>query len=82
MSTQLALRFSEVPITCETRAAVSFNCFMPGRETIGGRTGGCDRSLCVLSVTSLDLSHALSADIFRHHTRSPKGHNQDEINLT
>src|SRR6266508_1598568 len=27
----------------------------------------------VLSVTSLDLSHALPADLFRHHARSPKG---------
>jgi hypothetical protein len=30
----------------------------------------------VLSVTSLDLSHALSADLFRRHARSPKGHGQ------
>src|SRR6266540_2688432 len=30
--------------------------------------------LCVLSVTGLDLSHALPADLFRRHARSPKGH--------
>jgi len=28
----------------------------------------------VLSVTGLDLSHALPADLFRHHARSPKGY--------
>jgi putative DNA-invertase from lambdoid prophage Rac len=28
----------------------------------------------ILSVTSLDLSHALHADLFRRHARSPKGH--------
>jgi hypothetical protein len=29
----------------------------------------------VLSVTSLDLSHELPADVFRHPARSPKGYN-------
>jgi hypothetical protein len=28
----------------------------------------------VPSVASLDLSHALHADLFRRHARSPKGH--------
>ncbi len=45
MSIQLALRFDEVPITCETRAAVSFDCPLPGREAIGGRTSGRARDL-------------------------------------
>jgi len=29
---------------------------------------------CVLSVTSLDLSHAHPANLFRRHSRSPKGY--------
>jgi hypothetical protein len=33
------------------------------------------RAYCVLSVTSLDLSHELSADLFRHPARSAKEHN-------
>jgi hypothetical protein len=45
MSIQLALRFDDTPITCETRAAVSFDFPLPGREAIGGRTGGRARSL-------------------------------------
>jgi hypothetical protein len=40
MSIQLALRFDEVPITCETRAAISFDFPLPGREAIGERTKG------------------------------------------
>jgi hypothetical protein len=44
MSMQLALRFDEVPITCETRATVPFNCPLPGEETVGRRTGGCARA--------------------------------------
>jgi len=35
----------------------------------------------VLSVPSLDVSHALSADIFRRHARSPKGHKLIAENL-
>ena len=45
MSVQLALRFDEVPITCETRAAISFDFRLPDREAIGGRTGGRARAL-------------------------------------
>ena len=45
MSVQLALRFDEVPITCETRAAIPLNFPLPGRETIGRRTGGRARPL-------------------------------------
>jgi hypothetical protein len=45
MSVQLALRFDEAPITCETRAAVSLDFPLPGREAISGRTGGCARDL-------------------------------------
>jgi hypothetical protein len=40
MSVQLALRFDEAPITCETRATTPFDFPLPGRETIGLRTGG------------------------------------------
>ena len=45
MSVQLALRFDEVPITCETRATISLDFPLPGREAIGGRTGGRARAL-------------------------------------
>jgi len=33
---------------------------------------GTERLYSVLSVTGLDVSHALPADIFRLHARSPK----------
>jgi hypothetical protein len=33
---------------------------------------------CVLSVTSLNLNHALPVDLFRRHARSPMGHNTNK----
>src|SRR5262245_60093019 len=37
------------------------------------------RKMCVLSVTDLDLSYALPADLFRCHARSPKRHSHVKI---
>ncbi len=40
------------------------------------------QNLRVLSVTGLDLSHALPADLFRCHARSPKGHTASDSPVT
>ena len=69
MSTQLALRFDEAPITCETRAAVSFHFPLPGREAIGGGTGGRARALLqhhlplVAQVQQVSCQHWMSVSI-------------------
>ena len=67
MSFQLALGFDEVPITCETRAAISFDFPLPGREAIGGRTGGRARALLQ---RRLPLATAISG---RGHARTVPG---------
>src|SRR5262245_31003764 len=51
------------------------------RKAADAVRGLIDWKYCVLSVTSLDLSHALPADLFRHHARSPKGYILSDLKL-